>query len=247
MTRTTDPDASIESGSELRTGLINDLRLVYKPAPNLSSVDPAMVRVVRDPAGREPIRKPAHQRRVFRLGLGVAAAAVLALSLTVGTYIRGVAPTTASAQAVLHHATMAGLQANQITQFVYQVTSSSSFSGTTQFWVRADADGAPVGVALDRASAPDIPRHLAVAYEIYDGQGPPLGGSRLTGQQTVDGVLCDVVQEPNGTTLYFDAKTYILRGANWTDAKGGTPWQARLVQYSSPPASPASGSWHIHG
>jgi hypothetical protein len=116
--------------------------------------------------------------------------------------------------------------------------------------VQADASGAPERVAF-AGTGPDvvaIPRHLVGAYEAY----PSLAGSQVTGQQTLDGVPVDVVREPSGALLYFDAQSYILRGADWSTDKDGTSgtssWSARIIQYGTVPASAApAGPWSTHG
>jgi RNA polymerase sigma-70 factor, ECF subfamily len=170
--------------------------------------------------------------------------------------IIGKSPTPVSAQTILRRAETAGLVPNHITHFVYQIASSTGFTGTSQFWVQADANGAPERVAFD-GTGPDsvaIPRHLVAAYEVHVGQNLPasLVGSQVAGQQTLDGVPVDVVQEPSGAVLYFDAQSYIVRGADWSTDKDGTSspssWRARLLQYGTVPASAApAGPWHGHG
>jgi hypothetical protein len=99
-------------------------------------------------------------------------------------------------------------------------------------------------------------RFLVGSYEDIVGQNSPasLAGSQVTGHQTFDGVLCDVVRAPSGATLYFDAHTYVLRGAEWTDLEQGgaeqgpnTTWHAQLSGMRSMAASqaPRQGWWYI--
>jgi hypothetical protein len=74
-------------------------------------------------------------------------------------------------------------------------------------------------------------------------------GVRRLPDTTLDGHAVDVVQVDGGpnrpalrTTLYFDAKTYVLRGfdATATDASYPIPsWQARLASETTMPASSA--------
>jgi hypothetical protein len=282
MIRTTDRDNDLpaERGSELRTQLLDDLRRAYKPAPKLSAVDAAILRMAHDRSDLQTNPKTAAKRPRRRLRLAVPIAALVMLSLGIGTYLHSPSPTPVSAQTILRRAATAGLTPNQITHFVYQITSSTGYSGTSQFWVKSDADGAPTRIAFDvsepcsqqpkgdqRACAPArvainvsdpenvaIPRHLVGAYEAYVAHNLPasLAGSQVVGHQTLDGVPVDVVQEPSGAVLYFDAQSYIVRGADWSMDKDGTSspsfWHARLLQYGTVPASAApAGPWHSHG
>jgi hypothetical protein len=192
--------------------------------------------------------------------LTVPIAALVVLMLSVGTYLHGQSPTPASAQTILRQAATAGLAPNQITHFVYQVTNTNGYGSTVQFWVEADTNGAPNRLAFD--PSPDYNaalRYLVGAYEENVGHNSPasLAGSQVMGQQTIEGALVDVVRAPSGAMLYFDAQSYVLRTADWTDQQQGgaqnavnSTWHAQLLQYATVPASDAPAlPWHIdlHG
>jgi hypothetical protein len=198
--------------------------------------------------------------------LSVPIAALVVLMLGLGTYLHGQSPTPVSAQTILRQAATAGLAPNQITKFVYQVTNSANFGGSVQIWVGASANGQPARLGYEPQPQYDAATHQEVcpttaqcygdiatrflvgSYEDIVGQSSPpsLAGSQVTGQQTFDGVLCDVVQAPSGATLYFDAQTYMLRGAEWTDLQQGgaqhgpnSTWHAQLSSYGTVAASDA--------
>jgi hypothetical protein len=197
---------------------------------------------------------------------------VLALSL--GVFLNGQSPAAASAATILRHAATAGLAPSQITYFDYQVTNSAGFGGATKIWMQADANGQPTRMTYDPQPRIDVAMHeficptvsdcyaniatrfLVGSYEDIVGQNSPasLAGSQVTGQQTFDGVLCDVVRAPSGATLYFDAQTYVLQGAQWTDLEQGgaqqgpnSTWDAELTQTSTVAASeaPSAGWWYV--
>jgi len=207
-----------------------------------------------------------------RLSLPIAAACVLALSL--GAFLNGQGPATASAASILRHAATAGLAPSQISYFDYQVTNSAGFGGATKIWMQADANGQPTGMTYGPQPQIDAGLHeivcptasgcyadiatrfLVGSYEDIVGQNSPasLAGSQVTGQEIFDDVLCDVVRAPSGATLYFDAKTYVLQGAQWTDLEQGgaqqgpnSTWNAELSQSSTVTASqaPQRGWWYI--
>jgi hypothetical protein len=200
------------------------------------------------PVPRRWARLPAAPRR--RLA-ALATVLLLALSGAAGVLRLGglAGPTPASAQTILRRAATAGMAPNQVTHFVYQITSSTGFADTRQFWVQADANGRPERVAFDGTGplSVGIVRQLAAAYDF----GPSSSGSRMVGQQTLDGHTVDVVQNPAGAITYFDAQTYIVQGADWTMKEGplaGSSWHSRLLQYGTVPASAVPAvSWHTHG
>jgi hypothetical protein len=170
------------------------------------------------------------------------------LTLGLGAYLYGRSPTPVSAQTIFRHAATAGLAPNQITQFVYQVTNTNGYGSTVQFWVQANASGQPAHLAFDPSPDDNAAiRYLVGAYEDIVGRNAPasLAGSQVTGQQTLDGALVDVVQTPRGT-LDFDAQSYLLRGADWTaQQQGGTQsavnstWHAQLLSDAPVSASDA--------
>jgi hypothetical protein len=270
VTYTTNHKSDVSNESELHPQLLEDLRLAYQPALRLVASDAAMRQLVRQPANRRRagwMHLTSHRLRL-RLVTPIMAAAVLLLSL--GAYLHVQGPTPVSAQTILKQAETAGLAPDQITKFVYQVTNSANFGGSVQIWVEANADGQPARLGyepqpqVDDATHQEVcptaaqcygniaTRFLVGSYEDIVGQNSPasLAGSQVTGQQTYDGVLCAVVQAPSGATLYFDAQTYVLRGAEWTDLQQGgaqhgpnSTWHAQLsssgiVAASDAPALP---------
>jgi len=99
-----------------------------------------------------------------------------------------------------------------------------------------DASGQPWSAMISGA-------HIAIKFEGASGQQSasqkgPLGSMT---QGTLDGVAVYVLGDtPSaGDTFYIDAQTYVLRGADWTQA--GVTWQARLAneQTMAPSAAPA--------
>jgi hypothetical protein len=197
--------------------------------------------------------------------VGVAIAATVALVLGGGMYLHGPSATPVSAQTILQDAPTAGLAPNQITKFDYQVSNSANFGGSVQIWVGANTSDQPTRLGYapqpqyDATHQEVCPtdeqcygnvamRFLIGSIETVVGQtsAASLTGSQVTGQQTYDGALCDVVQAPSGATFYFDAQTYVLRGAEWTDLQQGgaqhgpnSTWHAQLSAYGIVAASDA--------
>ena len=257
-------DPVTDRGDPTAARAVAALDCVYAAAPPShlrAAMDRAIYAAMSSPrASSAPVARRWRGRLAVPRRRSAALATVLLLALSGAAGFLGVSgltgPTPVSAQTILRHAATAGLASNQTTHFVYQITSSTGFAGATQFWVRADANGAPASVAIDR-TGPDseaIPRLLVGAYEVSVAHTlpPSLAGSRVTGQQALDGVPVDVVQEPSGAILYFDAQSYVVRGADWSTDKVGTSgaisWHARLLQYAAVPSSAApAGPWHRHG
>jgi hypothetical protein len=258
MIHPTDPDDDLatEGGGDARAHLLDDLRRVHQPAPRLAAADAPIVHAIHDPSRRPSAEKAAPSWRPFPLRrLTAPIAALVLVALGTGTYLLGVGPSPVSAQTILRHAATAGLVSSQVTHFIYQITSSTGFTGTAQIWVQADTSGAPSRVAFDGTAPASLgtARALVVAYQANRNQSlpAPLASSKLTGQQTLDGVPVDVVQEPSGTVLYFDAHTYVLRGTDWSDTQAGNPtktfWYIRLLHAGTEPASSMpAGSTHVH-
>jgi hypothetical protein len=239
-------DLPAESGSKRRVRLVDELRLAHRPSPRLSRVDDAVMRAIESQSDA----LPAVSRPRPRLGrrLSVPLAAVLAIAVGLGTYLHQQAPAAVSAQSILQHAARAGLVPNQPTGFVYTVTSSTGYSGTSQFWVE------PAGPGKNVISFPlndGFARQLANAVVVY-GPGPSATtASQFMGQRTLDGVTVDIVQPyAGGPTIYVDAQSYLVRGVDWTEKKGsdaGSSWQARLLSYGTvPPSSVPAANRHQH-
>lgn len=273
MPRTLNPDRDLtdQAAAALDPRLVADLQTAYRQPPPLDAVDVAIRRAVEARVAQRTLPQRVTSPRLHpRLSVPIAALVVLMLS--VGAYLHGQSPTPVSAQTILRHAETAGLVPNQVTHFVYQITSSTGYTGTSQFWVQADANGAPEAVtwvdgAGQASTATQIHQHplegqstlkvftspspsdqllrervsvLTGTYEAYRyGANLPssLASSQNLGQQTLDGVAVDIIQPARGHTLYIDARTYILRGADWSYA--GVSWHARLLQYGAVPASAA--------
>jgi hypothetical protein len=222
-------------------------------------------------SSRVAIRFP--RRTILRAaGLAAPLAAAVAITLVVGSLLMGGAPTPASAATILRHAQTAGLAAGEITRFDYQITNSGGFGGSVSVWLQAGTNGQPVRMTYSPQPqygpagewvcptkadcyANISTRFLVGSYEDIVGKNSPasLTGSQVKGQQTFDGVLCDVVRAPSGATLYFDARTYVLEGASWTDLEQGgaqqgqnSTWDAQL-SHSGTVASPTAGLpwWYI--
>jgi hypothetical protein len=94
-----------------------------------------------------------------------------------------------------------------------------------------------------------VPNHMfdgaAVARTLT---APNQQGVQLLPQQTIDGHVVDVVQVDGGdrpalrTTLYYDARTYVLRGFDTSGLDSSYPlpeWQVRLTSATTIPASDA--------
>jgi hypothetical protein len=248
------PGGTAHEHDELDPRLAADLRIAYSPRPALHAVDLAITRAIAEHETRPRAASPRPLMRRLRLRLSAPIAAVAVLAVGAGAYFHNQGPTPVSAQTILRHTEMAGLASNQVTYFKYQITSSTGYSGTGQFWVKANAGGMPVGVAFDGADPASIGtgRLLVAAYEAKaNGALPhPLAASELAGQQTLDGHAVDVVKLSNGVTLYVDAQSYVVRGADWSATKAGVTatGQARLLQYGTVPLSTVpAGIWHMHG
>jgi len=155
-------------------------------------------------------------------------------------------PATVSAQTILRHAQKAGLTPGQTTEFTYQVSDASGTS-SVQVFLQPGADGRLQRIGLQPAQYWSG-RALAAMYEANVGHNAPasLDGATVSGTQSFDGATCDVVTS-NGNTLYFDAQSYILRGADWTNPKqSGTTGHAVLQSFGQ--AGVTSGlAWFTHG
>jgi hypothetical protein len=243
---------------ELDPRLAADLRIAYSPPPALHAVDAAISHAIaeRETHPRASVPRPLMRRLRVRLTAPIAALALLAAGA--GAYLHNQGPTPVSAQTILRRVETAGLVPNQITHFAYQITGSTEYSGTSEFWVRANAGGMPVGISFGSANPQSVPQSIGTArlliagYEAEaNGSLPPsLAGSQVTGQQTFDGHAVDVVKLSNGVTLYVDASSYIVRGADWSATKNGRTdtMQVRLLQEGTVPLnSVPAGTWHLHG
>jgi hypothetical protein len=249
MIHTTDPDHTVpaEGGNARRVQLVDDLRLMHKPAPHLARADDAVMRAIHAERRTAPALPQIRRRLHLRLSLPLVA--ILAAVLGVGAYVHQQTPATASAQVILQHAAKAGLVADQVTRFVYQVSSSTGYAGTSDVWVRADASGAPQQVATGTGDT--IALHLARALEVYSAEPASDTESQVTGHTTLDGVQVDEIQPyAGGPTIYVDATSYLVRGADWTEKEGsdaGSTWQARLTQFGTVPGSSVPATyWHPH-
>jgi hypothetical protein len=292
--------------------LITDLRAAYRRSPPLDAVDGTIRRAVAARAAQQdaPERRLGSRRWLPRLSVPLAALVLLTLGL--GTYLHGQSPTPVSAQTVLQRAAAVRLGPNQATHAIYRLTASGGYTGTADVWVGTDAQGAPSEFALtvtgakDGQPAPELSGQSVLTGQtlrVYDpasntvtvypqnalDQGSQLQEmfvgalaaqkvSRMLAaqhqtaaqaqQQTLDGVSVYAVSVGGaGETFYFDAQSYILEGADWT--QGGRSRQARLdpasyqtmalsavpphaftltapanarVVTPSPPAAPAKGS-----
>jgi hypothetical protein len=253
-------DLPAEKENEARTEMLHHLRRAYQVAPRLADVDAAVMQAIHSPSQPASGTQSRVERRL-RLRLSLPIAALVALSLSIGMYIHTLAPAPVSAQTVLRHAETAGLVPNQVTHFVYHISSPAGANGTVQFWVRANANGKPESVAVngagdsipDGAATPGLGLALALVfeYDVYNANSLPAAvtDNDAVSQQTLNGAPVDVLRSTSGQTLYFDAQSYILRGADWLPSLNGvstrTAGSARLLQYGtvSDGGVPA-GAWH---
>jgi hypothetical protein len=240
---------------DLDPRLAADLRIAYAPLPALHAVDAAISRAIAERQTRSRASTARPLLRRLRLWMSAPIVALAVLVLGTGVYIHNQGPTPVSAQTILRHVQTAGLVPNQVTYFSYQVTSSTGTSGTRQFWIRADAGVRPAGVLATDAGSEGLVRMLVAAYEVGPGQTPQssLSASQMAGQRTLDGHVVDVLTLPH-RTLYVDAQSYVVRGADWSvpaGAKNGataSSSQARLLQYGTVPLSSVpAGGWQLHG
>ena len=181
----------------------------------------------------------ARRSRALRIGGAALLSACVAGAAVFGFFGQH-GPTTVSAQSILRNAQKAGLTAGQTTQFTYQVSVSGG-SSSVQIFLQPGPDGRLQSIGLQPGES-ESGGPLAGMYESNVGHNTPasLAGSTVSGTQTFDGVTCDVVQTPDGATLYFDAQTYILMGGDWTNPKQpNVAWHAVLQAHG--PAADTSG------
>jgi hypothetical protein len=133
--------------------LIGDLQAAYRRSPPLDAVDGTIRRAVAARVAQQdaPVRHGGRRRWLPRLSVPLAALVVLSLGL--GTYLHGLSPTQVSAQTVLQRAAAVRPGPNQATHALYRLTLSGGITGTADVWVGTDAQGAPSEYALTVAGA----------------------------------------------------------------------------------------------
>jgi hypothetical protein len=144
-----------EGGSELRTRLIDDLRIAYKPTPKLSALDAAVVRIAHDHSNRRDMPQATHKSHRLRLRVAAPISALVMVALSLGAYLHGQGPTLASAQTVLHRAAAASPGADQATHATYRLSASGGLTGTASVWIGFDASGSPTQFSLTQTMLND--------------------------------------------------------------------------------------------
>lgn len=253
-------DLMIRQALHARTAELPETSAMRQPAP--SALPFPTLRRTGDAAPARSRVQTWNHRAHARISLPIAAMIALALAFGLGSFLPGHGPAAASAATIFRRAQTAGLAANEITHFSYRVTNSGTFGGPLQIWVLANGGGRPSRLAFTPSALDPstdynaAPRFLVGAYEDVVGRNSPasLAGSTVVGKRTFDGALTDVVRAPSGATLYFDSRTYILLGADWTDLQQGgaqhgsnSTWRAELTQHGTVlPADAPALPWEIH-
>jgi hypothetical protein len=128
--------------------LLTDLQAAYRRSPPLAAVDGTIRRAVAARVARQdaPTHRMRQRRWLHRLSVPVAALVMLTLGL--GTYLHLQSPSPVSAQTVLQRAAAVRPGPNQATHAIYRLTGSGGITGTADVWVGTDAQGAPSEFAL---------------------------------------------------------------------------------------------------
>ena len=231
------PDLSqTEQDVTIDPRLLAELQRAYRRSPPLDAVDGAIQRAMAARvAQQEAPEQRTRSRRLLPL-LSVPVAALVALTVGLGTYLHGQSPTPVSAQTVLHRAAAAGPGPNEAAHATYRISADGSVTGTADAGVGYDDTGAPNQFALMGVDPQSAPGSMIMG--LVGGAKLARGPLAATAQRENLGGVAVYALRSSGDgdlTFYYNAQSYVLQGADWTE--GGTLWQIRLASYTTMPLS----------